>query len=385
MRRQQIASHLAAGLIGGAVVLAAPAGAARAEPAPAEAPSHVFQWNRPATDPDTNVPGRVISSAPAALPKELSALARAKQIRYVTTDVRGEAIAATGLILTPRERRKNKTVAWAHGTTGISDKCAPSANDDVFWPEARAAIAELLKRGWTVAAPDYPGLGTPQPHPYLIGASEGRAVIDSVRAARNLDDDLTRQYVVDGHSQGGQGSLFANQLATAYDRELDLRGTVSIAPTSDARTLAQLIPGSAGQGYMVMALYGLNAVEPSFRPETVLTDEARRRLGVLKTGCLYEVLGAYPATVPLLKGGALPEPWVAKLAHYVDPGQTPLTAPALVVQGTADESVPDFLTDALVKQLKGAPVRYDKLAGETHDGAVFASAKTVANWIEQRF
>ena len=41
-------------------------------------------------------------------------------------------------------------------------------------------VASYLTQGWTVTATDYPGLGTPGGHPYLVGDSEGRAVIDSV-------------------------------------------------------------------------------------------------------------------------------------------------------------------------------------------------------------
>ncbi|MBM2616661.1 alpha/beta fold hydrolase [Actinoplanes sp. LDG1-06] len=343
-------------------------------------PAHVFRWN------PSSEPGTVLSSTPRALPEGLRLLARAKQIKYATTDVRGKEITASGLVLTPLKNKKNKTVVWAHGTTGIADKCAPSANDDVFWPEARVAVSSLLERGWTVAAPDYPGLGTPGPHPYLVGASEGRSIIDSVRAARNLDDDLSKQYAVDGHSQGGQGTLFANQLAGAYDGELQLKGTVSIAPTSQTRALAEAIPGSAGQGFMAMALYGLNAVEPSFEPETVLTPAARAKGEVLRDGCLAEVLEAYAPPLPLLKNNKLPEAWVDKLYQYVEPGRTPLTAPAFVVQGTDDAIVPAAFTDILVEdQLKGAPVRYDKLPGRDHDQAVIDSTNRVAAWISQRF
>ncbi|MBU2665275.1 lipase family protein [Actinoplanes bogorensis] len=353
----------------------APALAASLEPAP------VFVWNTGFSEP-----GTVLSSTPRDLPDGLDRLARAKQIKYATTDVRGHAVTATGMVLTPLRNRKNKTVVWAHGTTGISDKCAPSSNDDVFWPEARIAIASLLERGWTVAAPDYPGLGTPGPHPYLIGASEARSIIDSVRAARELDDYLSKQYVVDGHSQGGQGTLFANQLASAYDGDLQLRGTVSIAPTSQTRALAAAIPDTAGQGFMAMALYGLNAVEPSFRPETVLTAAAQDKEPVLRRGCLNEVLTAFAPPLKLLKGGALPDSWVDKLYQYVEPGRTPLTAPAFIVQGTADEIVPAAFTDILVEdQLKGAPVRYDKLPGRSHDQAVIDSTNRVASWIDQRF
>ena len=43
-----------------------------------------------------------------------------------------------------------------------------------------SAIAALLAKGWTVAAPDYPGLGTPSAHPYLIGASAARSMQTSL-------------------------------------------------------------------------------------------------------------------------------------------------------------------------------------------------------------
>lgn len=383
MRRQLIVRLLATTLSCGAAV--APATPALAGPGPLlPAPSHVFQWRS-----DLAPLGTVVSRAPATLPLELRSLATAQRIRYVTTDVRGKVTTSTGLVLTPKERKRNKTVAWAHGTTGLADKCAPSTNQDVFWPEARTAVASLLRRGWTVAATDYPGIGTPEPHPYLIGGSEGRAIIDSVRAARNLDDDLSPQYVVDGHSQGAQGALFANQLAGSYDGELRLRGTVSIAPTSGVETLAAMIPQTEGKGYLVTALFGLNAVEPSFKPADVLAGPAERKLGVLETGCLYDILAAYATLTPqqLLVGGELPEHWVNKLVEYVEPGQRPQTAPVFIVQGADDETVPAALTDALVERLRsqGATVRYDTLPGEDHDSSVVASADRVANWIAQRF
>ncbi len=38
--------------------------------------------------------------------------------------------------------------------------------------------------GWTFVATDYEGLGTPGVHPYLVGLSEARGVLDIVRAAQ---------------------------------------------------------------------------------------------------------------------------------------------------------------------------------------------------------
>ncbi|MEV6305211.1 alpha/beta fold hydrolase [Actinoplanes sp. NPDC051861] len=338
-----------------------------------------------------SLPGFVLSSTTATLPPELTALATGKRVQYVTTNINGGLITATGLIITPKNNKKNKTVAWAHGTTGLADQCAPSNNLPVFWQEAREAIAELLDRGWTVAAPDYPGLGTPQAHPYLVGASEGRSIIDSVKAARNLDAALTTQYVVDGHSQGGQGALFASQLAPAYDGNLVLRGTSSLAPLSNADFLAPLIPGTPGQGYLVMALYGLQAVDPTFNPNAVLAGPARSRTAVLQSGCLFEILAAYESLTAsqLVVGGVVPPSVTNRLRVYANPGQTSPSAPVLIVHGTEDEAVPFFLSDEmLVPQLEedyNQPVTFVPIEGANHDGAVFESIELVADWIADRF
>jgi hypothetical protein len=46
-------------------------------------------------------------------------------------------------------------------------------------------IDEFREAGYVIAATDDQGLGTPGPHPYLVGDSEGMGALDSVRAARN--------------------------------------------------------------------------------------------------------------------------------------------------------------------------------------------------------
>ncbi|GGN62636.1 lipase [Actinoplanes lobatus] len=335
------------------------------------------------------VPGTVLSSSTASLPPSLSALATGKRIQYATTNIHGGVITATGLVLTPRTNKKNRVVAWGHGTTGLADTCAPSTNQAVFWEEARIAVAELLERGWTVAAPDYPGLGTAQQHPYLIGATAGRSIIDNVRAARNLDSALSTQYVVDGHSQGGTGSLFASQLAPSYDGNLVLKGAVAIAPLSNAQEIIPYIAGTPVQGYLVMALYGVNAVEPSFKPANVLAAPAEAQLGVLQTGCLYEIMAAYEnfTAEQLVEGGVVPNAVITKMASYENPLQTAPSSPILLVHGTDDEAVPYFLSELLAGQIQayGVSLTFETIDGATHDTAVIESADLVADWIAARF
>jgi pimeloyl-ACP methyl ester carboxylesterase len=335
------------------------------------------------------VPGFVLSSTTASLPPELAALANGKRIQYVTTNIKGGLITTTGLVITPKTGKTNRVVAWGHGTTGLADACAPSTNHAIFWPEARAAISEMLLRGWTVAAPDYPGIGTPQNHPYLIGASAGRSLIDNVRAARNLDSALSTQYVVDGHSQGGQGALFASQLAPSYDGNLVLKGTAALAPVSNTQEFINYIPGSEAQGYLVMALYGVSVVDPAFKWKDVLAAPAEAQLGVLQSGCLYDILGTYQNFAPgdLVEGGQVPAAAVAKMASYENPLQTAPSAPVFLVHGTADTAVPYFASEILAGQIAdyGVPVTFHTVDGATHDGAVTETAALVANWIATRF
>src|SRR5690625_5966931 len=81
-------------------------------------------------------------------------------------------------------------LAWAHGTTGIADRCAPSLN-----PASERDAAFLnhwLQTGYAIVATDYEGLGTPGPQPYLHCASEAYSIIHSVQAARELALPLTR-------------------------------------------------------------------------------------------------------------------------------------------------------------------------------------------------
>lgn len=75
-------------------------------------------------------------------------------------------------------------MAFAHGTTGIQQECAPSASNDLLG--SVGLIKSYLELGFAVAAADYQGLGTDGNHPYLDNRTAGLNVIDSVRALRKL-------------------------------------------------------------------------------------------------------------------------------------------------------------------------------------------------------
>jgi hypothetical protein len=119
-------------------------------------------------------------------------------------------------------------------------------------------LAEMLARGYVVVATDYPGLGVPgQIHPYLIGVSEVRAVLDSVHAARDLPDaGASNRFAGWGHSQGGHASLYTGEIAASYAPDLKLIG---VAAAAAAPYLIELFDADksspGGKDLTAMALY----------------------------------------------------------------------------------------------------------------------------------
>ena len=87
-----------------------------------------------------------------------------------------------------------------------------------------------LAAGYAVMRTDYQGLGTPGVHPYLVGESEGRSVLDIIRAARDLDSSIGKRFLIAGHSQGGQAALFAAGEANSWTPDLKLRGDRLLRP-----------------------------------------------------------------------------------------------------------------------------------------------------------
>ncbi len=98
---------------------------------------------------------------------------------YGSTGLNGEPIQVSAAIFIPPgdpPAGGRNVIAWAHPTSGVVETCAPSLMPDVagmIW-----GLSDMLAKGYVVVATDYPGLGSPGIHPYLIGVSEGRAVLE---------------------------------------------------------------------------------------------------------------------------------------------------------------------------------------------------------------
>ncbi len=306
------------------------------------------------------------------------------RVLYRSQSLAGAPIVVSGVVAVPPGVPPAggwPVLSLAHGTVGLGDRCAPSRDPG---PQA----AEVAARGFVVVATDYEGLGPPGPHPYLVGESEARGVIDAVRAARALGDEVGAgtRYVVIGYSQGGHAALFANQIAATWAPELTLVGTVAGAPVVElAAWLAQL--DARGDDWLqAMLVAGFAAADPAADPALVLTPDALERLDVVEEGCAQDVVQAYEG-VTSLAAGLDTVPAFARLVAADTPGLVAGTGPLLVLGGDADPLIPPSLLDAGIARLCAAGQTVDRsvYAGVDHDGIILASLVDAVLWAQDRF
>ncbi len=343
--------------------------------------------------PPAGAPGDLLRSEP--LPGALPG-SSAWRILYVSIGLDGLPIEVSGVVIAPdlpAPPEGRPVVAWAHPTTGVADNCAPSLWKGFF--DTIPHLPALVALDYVVVATDYPGLGTPGPHPYLVGGSEGRAVLDSVRAARAVEKTgASRRFAVWGHSQGGHAALFAGQLARAYAPELELAGVAAIAPATDLATL--LMDDLGERAGRVLASYSLWSwsrvygapLEGFVAPVSVSVIDRVARDCVESEGEGYRVAwDSRGLSSGLLSEDAYTaEPWVTLLARN-RPGLAPAGAPVYIAQGIDDVIVRPSVTADFVRELcrRGEVVRFDELSGIGHLRAGGASASAAIQWMRDRF
>ena len=178
---------------------------------------------------------------------------------YASSGLDGEGVPVSGLVMVPARDPPVDgwpILAWAHGTTGSADECAPSRSGLLGIDRQ---ILDLTTEGYVLTATDYAGLGTAGPLPYLVGLSAGRSVLDSIRAAQNLTDAAGRRAAIFGHSEGAHATLWAAELAPAYAPELDISGALAASAAVDLRAVNDRIYRLATTGDTEPAIPALRA------------------------------------------------------------------------------------------------------------------------------
>jgi predicted esterase len=323
-------------------------------------------------------------------------------VLYHTTALDGTDRAVSGTVAIPKgtpPRGGWPVISWAHGTTGDAPQCTPSldapdAPEHEYLGPIDPVLDRMVAAGYAVVQTDYEGQGTPGVHPYLIGAAEARDTIDMVRAARQLEPRLSTRWVVMGHSQGGHAVLFTLATAGAWAPELQLLGGVAEAPgayiSPFIASMTKATAPTPAFAFAVLFMEAAASVDPSVHLDRVLAPPALALLSQVRTRCstaLYHT-DSFGGLVPAAAFNSDPE--LGPLMHVAaanDAAQLHLTLPLLIVQGTADTTVPQPSSDALDKALcaSGATVQYELYVGRTHRQVVPAAGNDALAWVGARF
>lgn len=333
-------------------------------------------------------PGAMTASSPLPATLSLPDAGRALRITYLSTNgITGKGlIPVTEEIILPTGKAPPggwPIVAWAHGTTGVANHCAPSCNP---WSERnRKYLSAWMKRGFAVVGTDYQGYGTQNTHAYLNTRVEAYSVLDGVRAALSSVPGLQNKIMIVGQSQGGGAAFASASYAPDYAPDLNIRGTVATGVPYVSQELLQQMSASGAHetGFNPVVVYtlylaqGLRGYDPDFKPETVFTDKAMPAYQAAADLCVYPLTDK-ARTEGLNFSNALKPGYQNALAPALTAMAYPtmkLKQPLFVGTGEVDQDVPPPLQLGLVKAAcaAGTVVQAHIYKGLNHDQTVNAS------------
>ncbi|MBF0860725.1 alpha/beta hydrolase [Gluconobacter kanchanaburiensis] len=334
-------------------------------------------------------PGALVASAPLADPLGLPDAGRSLRITYLSTNgITGKGLVpvTAEIILPPGPPPEGgwPIVAWAHGTVGVDDSCAPSLNP--YSDRNSAYLSTWMKRGFAIVATDYQGLGTPGTHAYLDTRVEAYSVLDSLRAALSSVPDLQNKIMIVGQSQGGGAAVATAAYAPTYAPELDIRGTVATgAPYVTPELLGGLLKAAArpDAGYSPLIDYvfylaaGLEGHDSRFRPEQAFTSKALAVYRNAAHECLT-TLSRQTKDAGLTLQNSLQPTFLKAMSPALQAMTFPtlkLAQPLFTGTGTEDRDVPPPLQLGLVKAAcaAGSTVQAHLYKGLDHSQTVNAS------------
>lgn len=366
------AALVAFGLAAVTPALAAPAPAAQAAPAPAA--------------------GALIESTPLAPEFGLEGAAQAFAIRYASTDgVAGSGtIAVTGALFIPKGTPPKggwPLIAWAHGTVGIGDDCAPSRN--ARSARDRTYLDHWLGEGYAIVATDYQGLGAPGPHPYLNSRAAAYSILDAIQAVQGDRFGIADAVLLVGQSQGAGAAFATAGYAQDYAPGLDIRGTVA----TGIPNLSAVPAGAAGDedrvdrviAYLLYIASAAQQIDPKYDPAAVLTDRAMPLFERAADTCVVDMFGAVVEAGLTRANTFKTDFWRHYALMLTHAGYPTLHIPTPLFIGTGAEDVdtPASMQKALIDAAcaAGSTIEAHVYAGLDHSGTVnrsFADSRLFA-------
>jgi hypothetical protein len=347
-------------------------------------------------------PGVMLRTEAAPTAVSLPGAGRTERILYSSTDGLDakRIITVSGIVFFPKGAPPKggwPLIAWAHGTTGVADVCAPS-----FMARSsrdKQYLGAWLDDGYAIVATDYQGLGTPGPHPYLQTLPEAYSVLDSARAAlKRYPRELSNRIIAMGHSQGSGAVIAAARVAPTYAPELNLRGTVATGVVAHTNALngarQEPVPSlyanaddPANAAYEILYFLGtVRSMDPQgIAPEAYISDGAWPILQKAQTACMGE-LRAFSAQMRLPVDKLYKQPITqleARADVLADVPDVRIATPLFTATGLADADSQPVTQYNFVSALcaAGDRVEWRYYPHTTHSGSVMRSREQSVSFV----
>lgn len=243
-----------------------------------------------------------------------------------------------------------------------------------------------------VVCTDYSGIGvgvdangTRIQHEYLCSVSQAHDVFYSVQAAREAFPELSKSFVVVGHSQGGSTAWGCAQRQGIEPMEGYL-GAVAVSPVthmmSEAPSMAEIITA--------VCVPGIEAAFEKFDRRKVMTDEGMRRIDIICDLHANEpLITLLTDEISLLQDGWREDPSILEYQKRTETRGKKIEGPLLVVFGEADPLINIELCAKAVEDTAGkfpnTQIEFVRIPNVSHAASLTSSQQIWLKWTEDRF
>ena len=368
---------------------------------PVEGPSGSAFYAPPSPLPTTG-PGQLVWYRPATVNLNVTLPSiKAWTVLYQSSNQQGAPDPVTGTVIVPTAAWTGKgprpVVTYAEGTQGLGPQCAPSKQIAAGTEYDGGAIIESLKKGYAVTVTDYQGYTNGAIPTYIDGKSEAQAVLDIVRAARELPGagvSASAPVIGWGYSQGGQAAAWAGELQPSYASNVDLVGVAAGGVPANLQAVSSFGNASVAAGFALDSLIGLNATYPEFELGSFSNMAGLEAGEKLLSECAIQSLAEFRDTEfsKYTTGNKTFEqieterPAVKRILEEQKLGTKAISVPVYHYHGLEDEFVPVTQDVELHQQWCSLGVKDDfQLYPGDHLLTDPTAIPYVIKWVEERF
>jgi hypothetical protein len=385
-------------LIAATLALALAVGATWAQPGSVVALEEREAFSATAIDSQTG--GRFRNDgSPAPTPQTA---VRSFLMHFETQALDGSRAEAVAHLFVPQETGDaGALLAFAPGSTGLVDSCAPSApyvNGGALDTYGAYGLA-YAGQGVPTVVPNYLGFFDPEMRqPYFVAEAEATVVLDALRAAAVVLTDLdpalapTHAFVA-GFSQGGHAAFATADRAAEYAPDVPLAGVLGFGPSGEVDVVMRAFPYVAP---WILVAYA-ETYPGRIDPHALMAPAYAQSLSAdADRHCIAGVQAYYPGDVAAvlhpelaasLRAGTLADthPELATLVAENDTGVVAHGLPVIILQGVDDPVAPFADQSRYVRRLCGMdiPVRYPNYLRTRHETRYIGFEEALA-WMRAR-